>query len=513
MTKVETKTKIKNAAAHEAAVVGEKRETATSAVSESLLQALKHQIEQVPTAALTPYKGNARTHSKRQVGQIADSIKEFGFNAPILADEAGTIIAGHGRLEAAKKLGMATVPVVRLSHLTPEQKRAYIIADNRLAEKAGWDQEILAAEFKALVELDFNVDLTGFQLGEIDLVVDKAEDPKRDPASPEDQIPDVAPGVPVSRPGDLWQLGKHRLICGNALDDKVYEQLLQGELAQFVFGDPPFNVAIDGHASRQERDDDREFAMAGGEMTEDEFTAFLTDVFKNLVAHSANGSLHDICIDWRHLAEMTAAGRAAYSSLTNVCVWAKANAGMGAFYRSRHELVFIWKNGTGAHINNLEFNENGRVRSNVWDYAGCSTMQAGRREEIAMHPTTKPVALVADAIKDCSHRNGVVLDPFGGSGTTLIAAERTGRRGRAIEIEPRYVDVAIRRWQAYTGKSATLVGTGQGFEEVEAERRGTAQLGDMQSPDEGSGTATLDIAIASPAAPDLFGLGQATEVH
>jgi DNA modification methylase len=499
-----SKTKIKNATSR-GAVKGHMKQTRASAAT-ALLQALSHQIEQVPVNDLTPYGANARTHSKKQIGQIAGSITEFGFTNPILVDAQNQIIAGHGRLAAAKKLAMDTVPVIRLAHLSPAQKRAYLLADNRLADKAGWDQEILAAEFKALIDLDFDVDLTGFDLGEIDLVLDQADGAKREPANPEDDVPEVAPGQPISCNGELWQLGIHRLVCGDARDCAVYQRLLQGEKAQFIFTDPPFNVAIDGHASRQERGHDREFAMASGEMSEEEFTGFLTGAFKHLVAHSVDGSLHDICMDWRHVSEMMAAGRTVYSELKNLCVWSKSHAGMGTFYRSRHELVFVWKAGKGPHINNLEFNENGRIRSNIWEYAGCSSMRTGRREELALHPTTKPVALVADAIRDCSHHNGIVLDPFAGSGTTLIAAERTGRRARVIEIEPRYADVIVRRWQAYTGKIATLVATGQSFEDIEAERQSGQVQGEQANAEQPEPRAPL-------ISPDLFQAPQSEEAH
>jgi DNA modification methylase len=240
--------------------------------------------------------------------------------------------------------------------------------------------------------------------------------------------------------------------------------------AEFVFTDPPYNVAIDGHVCGLGRVRHREFAMGCGEMSEAEFTAFLKAVFALLAENSVEGSIHQICMDWRHIWEMLGAGRTVYSELKNLCVWNKTNAGMGSFYRSKHELVFVWKAGTAAHLNNFELGQHGRHRTNVWDYAGVNTMRAGRLQELAMHPTVKPTALVADAIKDCSRRGGLVLDPFGGSGTTLIAAERTGRKARALEIDPSYVDVAVRRWQAYAGKSAVLAGSGETFETIEEQR-------------------------------------------
>jgi 16S rRNA G966 N2-methylase RsmD len=307
-------------------------------------------------------------------------------------------------------------------------------------------------------------------MGEIDIILDDADEAKREAAGPEDEVPDPLPGPAVGQRGDVWVLGRHRLVCGDALDDAVYELLLDGEKAKFVFTDPPYNVPVDGHVCGRGRFRHREFVMASGEMTPAAFTDFLKGVFRLLVAHTTDGSVHDICIDWRHLAEMMASGNEVYSELKNLCVWSKTNAGMGSLYRSQHELVFVWKAGTAPHVNNVELGRHGRNRSNVWVYPGITTMRAGRLEELAMHPTVKPVALVSDAIKDCSHRNDIILDPFLGSGTTVIAAERTGRRARAIEIDSVYADVAIRRWQAYTGKTATLAENGRSFEEIEEER-------------------------------------------
>ena len=365
---------------------------------------------------------------------------------------------------------MDFVPGLRLSHLSAAEKRAYVIADNRLAEKAGWDRELLAIELQALNDLDFDVELTGFETGEIDIILDDADEAKGEASGPEDEVPDPLPGPSVSQPGDLWDMGKHRLLCGDARDNATYELLLDGEKADFVITDPPYNVAIDGHVCGKGAIRHREFAMASGEMSPVAFTGFLTTVYQHLAAHSTDGAIHDIFMDWRHVAEMMAAGNEVYTELKNLCVWNKTNAGMGTFYRSQHELVFIWKSGSGPHINNFELGQHGRSRTNIWAYAGVNTMRPGRLEELAMHPTVKPVALVADAIKDCSRRGGLVLDPFCGSGTILIAAERTGRKARALEIDPEYVDVAIKRWQKYSGKAATLGATGQSFEEVAEER-------------------------------------------
>jgi DNA modification methylase len=427
-------------------------------------------IEYTPVRELRFYPNNARTHSKKQIRQIANSIAKFGFCNPILIDDAKQIIAGHGRVEAAKLLGIDAVPTCQLSHLSDADKRAYILADNKLAEKAGWDKELLAIELQGLIELDVDIELTGFDMAEIDLILEEGREARGEPSGPEDQVPEPSPLPAVTQTGDLWLLGSHRLLCGDARDKAAYDRLLEGAKAEFVFTDPPYNVEIDGHVCGLGRVRHRDFAMGCGEMSEAEFTAFLKTVFALLAENSIEGSIHQICMDWRHSWEMLNAGRAIYSELKNLCVWNKTNAGMGSFYRSKHELVFVWKSGTAAHINNFELGQHGRHRSNVWDYAGVNSMRPGRLEELAMHPTVKPTALVADAIKDCSRRGGLVLDPFCGSGTILIAAERTGRKARALEIDPNYVDVAVRRWQAYAGKPAILAGSGETFEAIEEQR-------------------------------------------
>jgi DNA modification methylase len=422
-------------------------------------------IEYVPVASLRPYAGNARTHSAKQVRKIAKSIKAFGFNNPILASDDYTVIAGHGRLEAAKLLTLPTVPVLRLSHMSADQIRAYVLADNKLALEAGWDREMLAIELQGLVELNFEVELSGFETAEIDIVLGDAVEAAGE-APPEDAVPPLS-GLLVTRPGDLWVLGKHRLLCGDARASASYANLLGGEKCEFVFTDPPYNVKIGGHVSGLGNIRHREFAMASGEMTKEQFTDFLTVTFRRLTENTIDGSIHQICMDWRHMGEILGAGQFAYTELKNLCVWNKTNAGMGSFYRSQHELVFVFKNGTAPHVNNVELGRHGRSRTNVWSYAGVNTFRPGRLDELAAHPTAKPVALVSDAIKDCTRRDGLVLDPFCGSGTMLIAAERVGRRARTIELDSSYVDSAVRRWQAFTGKVAIHGESGESFERVE----------------------------------------------
>ncbi len=419
-------------------------------------------FENRPTHSLRPYARNARTHTPKQINQIR-SIERFGFNNPLLIDDGDQILAGHGRLLAAKQLNMKTVPCVRLSHLTEADKKAYVIADNRLAEKSGWDNEILAIELQHLIDIGFDVDLTGFEPAETDLII---EGMGEESEQPENLVPAGSGGPVVSQLGDIWLLGKHILVCGDSTDVAAYRLLMGDERADFVFTDPPYNVRIDGHVSGLGQIKHREFAMASGEMSEVQFIDFLSKVYKLLCQFSNDGSIHQICMDWRHMREMLAAGDAHYAELKNVCIWNKSNAGMGSFYRSKHEMVFVWKNGTAPHINTFELGQHGRHRTNVWDYDGVNTMRLGRMDELAMHPTVKPVSLVADAIKDCSKRGNLVLDPFCGSGTILIAAEKTGRRARAIELDPAYVDVAIRRWEHYTGKLACLAPMGETFEQV-----------------------------------------------
>ena len=419
---------------------------------------------------------NPRTHTPKQIKQIAASIKEFGFISPVLIDGSDEIIAGHGRVEAAKLVGMSDVPTVRVDHLTPPQIRAYVIADNKLAENAGWDRELLTLELQELsVDLNFDVTITGFETAEVDLLIGELGEETPDEA---DQVPEIDRSVPaVSRAGDRWQIGNHVLLCGDALDENNYVNLLDSQKAQLVFTDPPYNVAIDGHVSGHGRVKHREFAMASGEMSTQEFTKFLETALGCLAEFSSNGSIHFICMDWRHLRELLDAAEKPYGELKNLCVWAKTNAGMGSLYRSQHELIFVFKNGSEPHINNVELGRFGRNRSNVWNYAGVNAFGSDRDTELAMHPTVKPVAMVADAILDCSKRNGIILDAFAGSGTTLIAAEKTGRRGYGIEIDPHYVDTIIRRFDEVYGLKAIHAQSKLDFDDMRT-RRAKEELND-----------------------------------
>jgi len=408
-------------------------------------------------AELKPDPKNPRTHSRKQVDQIAKSITTFGFNVPILVDARLNVVAGHGRLLACRKLGWREVPTIALDHLTAAQAKAFLIADNRLTENSEWSDRLLAEAFQELsiLNLDFSLDVTGFELPEIDLKIESLNAPEEEEDDPADQLP-AASGPAVSKLGDVWQLGPHRIICGNALEEETYARLLAEERAALVFTDPPYNVPVEGHVSGNGAIRHREFAMASGEMSDAEFTAFLQRTCGLLAAHSTPGSIHYVCMDWRHVGELAAAGKGAYAELVNICVWVKHNGGMGSLYRSQHELVFVFKTAGGGHVNNVQLGKFGRNRTNVWSYRGINNFGGGSGEGdlLAMHPTVKPVALVADAILDCSRRGDHVLDAFLGSGSTLIACERTGRVCRGIELDPLYVDTAIRRWQRYTGREA-----------------------------------------------------------
>ena len=421
---------------------------------------------------IKPDPANARRHSGKQIRKLADSIETFGFNVPVLVDAELNAVAGHARLAACRLLGLAEVPTLCLDHLSPAQLRAFMLADNRLTELAQWDDRLLAQQLKylSLLGLDFSLEVTGFEMAEIDLRIESLEHLPRPDDDPADALPGPA-NPPLSKIGDLWMLGNHRVLCGNALDAAAFAALMGDERAAMVFTDPPYNVPIDGHASGLGAIHHRPFPMATGEMDRTEFTAFLGQAIRNLAAFSGDGSLHYLCMDWRHIEELLAAGRDVYGELKNLVVWVKDNAGMGALYRSQHELVFVFKRGRQAHRNNVQLGQFGRNRSNIWRYPGAGSF--GRRGEegnlLALHPTVKPVAMVADAILDCSARGEIVLDAFLGSGTTLIAAERTGRRCYGMELDPVYADTIVRRWQKLSGGSALHGISGRSFDDLARE--------------------------------------------
>jgi DNA modification methylase len=414
---------------------------------------------------------NARTHSKKQIRQIADSIRAFGFVVPLLIDENGILVAGHGRLEAAKVLALGEVPVIVLDGLSDAKKRALLLADNKIAANAGWNREILAVELPELAELlvdeELDISITGFEPVEIDQIVIDFEDDSTDPADTIESAWQSAQAV--SQRGDLWQLGSHRLLCGDARDSAHLDRLMGQDRAAMAFLDPPYNVRIKGVVGRG-RAKHSEFAMASGEMSRAEFTTFLVQTLGTAAKVSLDGAVHYVCMDWRHIAELMDAGREVYGDMLNLVVWAKSNSGQGSFYRSQHELIGVFRVGGAKHLNNVELGRHGRSRSNIWHYAGVNTFRAGRMDELTVHPTVKPVAMVADAMKDCTRRDDIVIDTFSGAGTTILAAERVGRRAYAVELEPKYVDVAIRRWQAFTRRDAVHADTSQTFEEVAGDR-------------------------------------------
>src|ERR1700726_3700484 len=399
---------------------------------------------------LIPDPRNARTHPKRQIDQLKASIKAFGFTNPILADPEGHIIAGHGRLQAARAMGFDEVPTIILSGLSETQKRALRIADNKIALNASWDLEILQLELGELASLDVDIDLTvtGFSTGEIDVILSSAGDP-------DDEVIPPVPATPRTKPGDVWILGDHRVGCGDGRDAGFLQRVIGHEArVDAAFLDPPYNVKIGGHAVAAGRH--REFAMASGEMSEAEFRSFLADTLGAAARYSRDGAVHFVCMDWRHMDSVSAVGSAIYGERLNLCIWNKSNAGMGSLYRSKHELIFVYRVGMAPHLNMVELGRHGRNRTNVWDYASVNSLRGSRREDLALHPTVKPTGLVADAIQDVTRRGDLVLDLFLGSGTTLMAAERTGRCLRGLDIDRAYVDVRIERWSAWTGLEPRL---------------------------------------------------------
>jgi DNA modification methylase len=426
-------------------------------------------IEVLSVERLVANKRNSRTHDKRQIRQIAASIKNFGFTNPILIDRDNVIVAGHGRVAAARLLGIPEVPTIRLENLTPDEIRAYVIADNRLAERAGWDNSLLSIELQHLLTLENGLDvtITGFEMPEIDLLLTP---PVKLDAEDKFEMTDVSQAI--TRAGDVWQLGRHRIVCGNSLDDQSFSTLLDRKRASVVFTDPPYNLPIEGHVSGNGSVHHREFQMASGEMDEFTFTTFLTSSFRLLTRFSVAGSVHFVCMDWRHIGELVSAGKQVYDAVLNLCVWAKNTGGMGSLYRSRHELIFVFRNGQAQHLNNVQLGRYGRNRTNVWQYAGINTLSKTSDEGnlLELHPTVKPVALIADALLDCSARGDIVLDAFLGSGSTLMAAERTGRACCGIELDAAYVDTAVKRWQRYTGEHAMHVAERKTFDALTVER-------------------------------------------
>ena len=443
---------------------------------------LRLAVSYLPVDQLRLAKGSARKHPQKQLVKIQGAIQRFGFLVPILIGAGNTVIVGNARLMAARMAGLAEVPVIMIDHLTEAEVIAFSIADNRLAEDADWDADLLRDQFNEIVVLDseFELELTGFDTAEIDLILDPSD--KKPAIDRADLVPALGTGRATTQLGDVWVMKAHRLVCGDARDPKVYAVLLQNGVVRAVFTDPPWNVPIHGHVSGLGATQHGEFVMASGEMSKAEFQAFLDEVLLQIAAVCGDGAIAYVCMDWRHMGEVLRAGEKAFTSLKNLIVWGKTNAGMGSFYRSQHELIFVFKKGTAPHINTFGLGETGRYRTNLWSYAGCNTFGPRRDDELGMHPTVKPVVMIADAIKDVTRRGDIVLDAFGGSGSTLMAAEKTGRAARLVELDPQYCDVICRRFAAYAKVQPILEATGQTFDEVAAERRAEAAGEPGQAP-------------------------------
>jgi DNA modification methylase len=433
----------------------------------------KLKVDYISPDLLRPSPRNARLHSPKKIRQLSQSIKALKVIAPILVDEDLEILAGHARWGAAKLLGLREIPIIQVKYLSEAEKRAYRLADNRFSEKATWDNELLSIELSELIDLEFAVELTGFDTADIDIILTGADENLAE----DELVPPKELGPATTRIGDIYQLGEHRLICGDARDPTAYKTLMAGEKARMVIADPPYNLKIEGHVSGLGRVRHLDFTVGSGEFTFEQFVLFLRTAFILLVSHTVDGAIHFVFMDWRHTREISEASEGVYSELKNLVVWNKGSGGLGSFYRSQHELIFAYKSGKRAHINNFELGQHGRCRTNVWHYSGQNSFRKGRLEELALHPTVKPIQLVADAIMDVSNRKDIVLDPFAGSGTTLIAAERTGRRARLIELDPTYCDVIIRRWLSLSGTTAIHVSTGLSFDELTKTRQLSASEG------------------------------------
>lgn len=426
-------------------------------------------VEYVAAALLKPDPRPQRKHGQRQLANLTGALARFDIVRPLLITDDNVVLDGNAVLEAAKRLGHETIPVIRVSGFTPNELRALQMSLNRIGEHAQWDEAVLRADFIALMadpDIDISLDFTGFDQVFVDglTLVD-------DTLQVQDEVPELGVGDPVTRTGDIWICGKHRILCGDSRDGGVYRRMV-GELkVRLTLTDPPYNVAIAGNVSGLGKQKHGEFAMASGEMTRAEFIEFQRVVFDHCREASLDGALLYAFIDGRHVADQIVAGEAVFGELKQLVVWVKDNAGMGAFYRSRHELLTIWKTGEAPHVNTFGLGATGRYRTNVWEYAGYSSLGAGRDDALSWHPTVKPLPMIIDAILDVTHQGEVVLDPFGGSGTTLIAAERTNRIARLIEIDPKYVDVTLHRFIAEAGEEPVLAETGEAFSAVQSRRQ------------------------------------------
>lgn len=455
------------------------KKRARKAAATDIQAIIKHnvrldRINYVQIDELQTYERRLRKRSAQAEAALRNSVATFGIILPILIDQNKLIIGGEGIVEAARQLGYREVPTIVLDHLNDTEVRILRIALNKLSEGGEWQNEELGLEFLELseIELDVGVEISGFTSIEIDNLIHPPSETEHNGLDPDDDYDQAGDGPAVSRLGDLWNAGKHRVLCGSSLDTGNLAFLMGGDRAQMVFTDSPWNVKVNGHVSVSGKHKRREFAQASGEMTEDQFVDFQKTSTAALAQFCNDGALLYLCIDWRHVWEMMLGIRAADLKLVNLAVWVKHAPSMGSLYRSQHELIFIAKKGTASSRNNVELGKHGRSRANCWFYPGMAGFSAQRDELLALHPTPKNVVMVKDAIRDVTDRGDIVLDGFLGSGTTLIAAERTGRICYGVDLDPLYVDGIIRRWEKATGKQATLSTTGQTFDEVAAERAG-----------------------------------------
>ena len=397
------------------------------------------------------------------------SLAEFGQVEPIVINGRNVIIHGHARFEAARRLEWKEVSVIRIEHLTDEELRTFALSANKFTLEAQWDLGEVRIELEELGQVpEIDLSLTSFSTPEIDTLRGAYEANALNDL--EDDVPDVAEGSDaVSRRGDFWHLGRHHLMCGDATSADDLAALLREGHADLLFTDPPYNVPIKGHVSGLGKARHREFAMGCGEMGRAEFVSFLTNSLKTSATHLVDGALAYVCMDHAHIGELIEAGGSVFTERKTICVWDKGSGGMGSLYRNAHELIAIFKHGTGQHINNIELGRHGRNRTTVWRYPGIARQGTGRAKALSLHPTVKPVAMVADAMLDATPAGGIVLDPFGGSGTTMIAAERTGRSARLLELDPLYLDTIIRRFEVFSGIAAVRA-DGASFTEAAAER-------------------------------------------
>jgi DNA modification methylase len=417
-------------------------------------------IEPCPVDELKLHARKLRKSDPAHVREIANAIRSLGFNVPLLVGKSNVVVDGAARLEAAKSLGLASVPCIRVDHLDETEQRLLRLAVNRLGEKGTWDLEELEAEFEELVIAEAPIEISGFGADEVDQLIIGADAQETVDLTP-------PPGPASARPGDVFGLGPHRLICADATDPAVLERLMGTDVARLVLTDEPFNVPIEGHVTGGEH---REFVMASGEMTDAQFLEFNQRWMQAVLPYLVEGAILGTFIDWRGLPIVHAAATALEMTPLNLVVWAKTNAGMGSLYRSAHELLPLFKKGQAPHTNNISLGKRGRHRSNLWTYPGASSVGSDARKGLMDHPTVKPIAMLQDALIDLTNRGDIVVDPFLGSGSTLMAAENTGRICRGVELDPLYVDLIIRRYEQATGQTAILADTGEDFATIAARR-------------------------------------------